>query len=242
MINRTKKSYIIRILILCIVVLCVMFSSFLYVPGLILNYKCASYTEKYIYQLPTDEELLEKIEQTTAEFLNRDTFHKNYLFSKFQFEYIPDSLFFTSDVGVDKTDLKQEGFVEVIILRLRVLAIQGKYQEYKSLFTEYCDDIADCFFTGCRYIEYWQSDNNYPIKPGDDLFELIITEYKNVIDTCSTDIDRYYMLRDLQSICLPYEYYQDVVDWCQEEIVDIMKNYDTDEFMESILEWKGFSA
>ena len=240
MINRTKKRYIILIFISCIV-LCVMFSSFLYFPGLILNYKCASYTEKYLYQLPTDKDLLKKLDQTTAEFFNLDTFHKNYIFSKFQLDYIPDLLFFTGDVGVDKTDLKQEGFVEVVILRLRDLAIQGEYQEYKNLFTEYCDDIAACFFTGCRYIEYWQSDNNYQINPGDDLFELIITEYKNVIDACSTDIDRYYMLRDLQSVCLPYEYYEEEVDWCQEEIVKIMKRYESDEFFKAIIEWDGFS-
>ena len=236
-----KLKYIL-LSIISILLITIIIASLTYGPGLYLNNKCASYVEKYLYELPNDKDLLKEIDKSTGEFLTKNTFEKNYFLSKFQLNYIPDSIFFTGDVGFDKTDLKQEGFIEVIILRLRVLAVQGKYQEYKSLFTQYCDDIADCFFTGCRYVEYWQSDNNYPIKPGNELFELIITEYKNVISTCSTDIDRYHMLRDLQSICLPYKYYEDEVDWCQEEILKIMKNYDSDEFLNTVLEWYGFET
>ena len=240
MTKETKRKFIL-LSIISVLLIILIIVSLTYAPGLYLNNKCASYTEKYLYQLPTNKDLLKEIDKSTEEFLNQDTFHKNYFLSKFQLDYIPDSLFFTGDVGFDKTDLKQEGFVEVVILRLRVLAILGKNEEYSRLFSKYCDDIANCFFTSSKYIEYWNSDKNYPIKPGEDLLELIVTEYKNIIDTCLTDIDRYYMLQDLQSVCLPYEYYEEEVDWCQEEIVKIIKNYEGEEFLTATLEWNGFS-
>ena len=155
--------------------------------------------------------------------------------------YIPDSLFFTGDVAFDKTDLKQEDFIEVVILRLRVLAVQGKYKEYQKLFSEYCDDIAACFSTGCRYIEYWKNDNNHPIKPGDEIFTLIISEYHKVIDSCSVDIDRYHMLLELKYICLAYEYYEADADWAHQEILGIFKNNNSEKFSQEILKWDGFS-
>ncbi len=239
MTKKTKKCILSSVVSVLLIFMLIV--SFTYGPGLYLNNKCASYVEKYLYELPNDKDLLKEIDKATEEFLTKKTFEKNYFLSKFQLDYIPDSLFFTGDVGFDKTDLKQEGFVEVVILRLRVLAVLGEYEKYNALFTGYCDDIANCFFTSCRYIEYWQNDNNYPIKPGEDLFKLIVTEYKNIIETCSTDIDRYYILQELQSVCLPYEYYEEEVDWCQEEIVKIMKSYEGEEFLTATLEWNGFS-
>lgn len=238
--NENAKKKRVKWLVACVLVVCVALVSVLYVPGLCLNNKCASYVEKYLYQLPTDENTLDDIDKKTEEFLEKDTFHKNYMFSKFQFDYIPESLFFEGDVGVDKTDMKQEAFIEVVILRLRILAIQGRYEEYKKLFFEYCDDIAMGFFTGCKYIEYWQRDENYPIEPNDEVFSLIITEYKKIISACTDDVDRYYMLYELQCICMPYDHYDEEVEWTQQEIIKILAKNKGNQFEQKILDWDGF--
>ncbi len=214
---------------------------FLCSPGICLNNKCATYVEKYLYQLPKDQSLLEEIDKTTEQFLLEDTFNKNYFFSRFQINFVRETFSFEETEGFEKTDLKQKFFLEVVILRLRVLAINGENQEYLHLFKQYCDDISACAYTRSQYIDYWKNDENYPLKPDSELYTLIFSAYADVVELCSNDMDRYHMLLALSNVYMLYgEHYKQQIEWCQNEIQEIIKKNERDIFLDKLLTWNGF--
>ena len=104
------------------------------------NNHCVLYVRNFLCSVPKSEILLNDIEEKTSDFLNSETYENGFYLSDFHKNYIKDIVLY----GIEKSNrnlTKQQYFNEVIMLRMRVLAIQGNIEDHNKLFEKYIYDI-----------------------------------------------------------------------------------------------------
>ena len=95
--------------------------------------------------------------------------------------------------GMDLTeaeDIKkrwQEYFNNIIMLRLKALAVLGKSEEYEKLFLESVYDLENCFSTRYCYNGYWYDDPNYSFEQRPDIFNIVVQGYETALSNTNDD-------------------------------------------------------
>ena len=176
-----KKIGFITVLVL----LATMISSFVFVfknyDAILEVNNCKHYVEQYLTCLPTDEAELESIAIVTNKVCSNDDFKTYFLFSEYYKDYIYEIFFYGKISTKERKDMRQEYFNNIVMLRLKTLAVLGDNEEYKNLFLESVYDIENCFNTMYCYKKYWYIDPNYPITHRTDIFNTVVQGYETAL-------------------------------------------------------------
>lgn len=194
--NKNKKVLIISvsfILVFCIFVI----GYYIFNKSNIdTNNHCVLYVRNFLYTSPKSEALLEEIEQKTSDFLSENSYNKGFYLSDFHKKYIKDATLY----GTDKESrglIKQQYFNEVIMLRMKILAIKGNVVEHNELFDKYIIDIENNINTRGQYIHAYLYDENYSLEYNDDVFVLIEDAYVTTYQKCEDMKLKFILLNEI---------------------------------------------
>ena len=161
---------------------------------------CKQDVEKYLAYLPTDEVELDGIAIVTEKVCSNDDFQKYFFFSEYYKDYIYDIFFYGKISTKERDDMKQAYFNEVIMLRLKTLAVLGENEEYESLFLKSVYDIENCLSTRYCYRKYWYKDPNYSIKERTDIFNIVVQGYETALSNTNDDKMEFLIVSNLYDI------------------------------------------
>ena len=154
---------------------------------------CKDYVEQYLTCLPGDEEKLKDIEIITDKVCCNDDFETCFLFSDYYKDYLYEIIFYGKFSNEERKEIKQGYFNDIVMLRLKTLAVLGEDVEYENLFLKFVDDIENCFNTRFRYKKYWYVDANYQIEHETDIFNIVTQGYEIALEN-TTDIGMKYLI------------------------------------------------
>lgn len=175
------------------------------------NNHCVLYVRNFLHSSPKSEILLNEIEEKTSEFLNNKTYEKGFYLSNFHKNYLKDIVLY----GAEKSNrnlIKQQYFYEVIMLRMRVLAIQGNIEDHNKLFKKYIYDIEENINTRGQYLDAYLYDTNNLLEYNDELFILLEESYITAYQECENIKLKFILLNEI------IEFYKDF-DECSEQQV-----------------------
>lgn len=175
------------------------------------NNECKLYVEKYISCLPMDIELLDSIDQITYEVIDCNIFEKGFFFSEYNKDFICDVILYGNFSTEGRKELKQDYFYQIVMLRLKTLAVLGKEDEYKNLFSEYVYEFENSFSTRFRYKKYWYEDTNFPIKDSADIFNVVVQGFESALENSKNNKTRYIILVELIDLYSSVEGHEDKV-------------------------------
>ena len=220
--KKHKKLFILisAVLLICFAVLCYYLIN---IQTIHINNQCFTYVEEYLEQLPKDEAVLSEIDVTTQTFLEENVIEKPIFFTEFFKSYVYEKIFYEGPLDSDADSIKRKYLNEVVMLRLKVLAVKGEEPEYNKLFHEYIDDIEDCFYTSLTYKNYWYSEVAYPIEFSNSIYNIVILAYEKEIEACDDLKLKYLLLNDLAEFYAHFDNCEKEEEMCRKQISEIIK-------------------
>lgn len=210
-----KKIVLISI---CVVVVLLLSFILIKLPEIKMNNLAYEYVEIYLPNLPSDEATLKEIESLTDKLINDNVYKKSSFLSKYQLRFILESLLMGGG------DVKEKCFHEIVCLRLKVLAVLGKEEEYKELFNTYIYDITDGYLSSYMYQGSWDTEENYPLKYNNDIYKIVIGNYEEATANCENASTKYTLLNQMRYFYQGFEETKDKEEYYTEQIVEFFKS------------------
>lgn len=183
-------------------------------PEIRLNNQGYDYVQAYLSNLPTDKSILEDIDSVTYKLINENIYDKSSFLSKYQLRHIKERIFF------GKGDYKNEYLHEIVCLRLKVLAVSGKEQEYKELFNLYIYDIIEGYLTSYMYIDAWNTETSFPLEYNNKIYTIVIPNYETATENCTNVGTKFTMLNQMRYFYQLFEETQDKCEYYRQKVID----------------------
>ncbi len=196
---KKKTGIIVGLVLFAIMISFIVFIFKNYDSILTLN-NCKQDVEQYLTYLPTDEIVLEGILIETENICYNDDFQTYFFFSEYYKDYVYDIFFYGKISTKERKDMKQEYFNNIIMLRLKALAVLGKSEEYEKLFLESVYDMENCFSTRYCYRGYWYEDPNYSFEQRPDIFNIVVQGYETALSNTNDDKMELLIVSNLQDL------------------------------------------
>ncbi len=197
------------------------------IPDIKMNNLAYEYVQEYLHNLPSDEVKLQELEELTDELINENVYKNSSFLSKYQIRVI------LEDILMGGGDTKEKCFHEIVCLRLKVLAVLGKEEEYKELFDTYIYDITDGYLSSYMYQGSWDTEENYPLEYNNDIYKIVIGNYEEATANCENASTKYTLLNQMRYFYQGFEETKDKEEFYVEEISDFFKS-NKDELSEQL--------
>ena len=194
-----KKAVLIIGLVLLVIISSFIVFIFKNYDSIVTLNNCKQDVEKYLTYFPTDEVTLEGILIETENVCYNDDFQK-YFFSEYYKDYVYDIFFYGKISTKEREDMKQEYFNNIIMLRLKALAVLGKSKEYEKLFLKSVYDLEICSSTRFCYNDYWYDDPNYSFEQRPDIFNIVVQGYETALSNTDDDKTEFLIVSNLSAL------------------------------------------
>lgn len=218
-----KKRIIIAlvsvILVVGIVVGVISFLSFKS-PNYTIN-RCYDYSKEYLEiddnlecfaSLPTDKAIQDEIEKYASEVIALGSYEGYMYTTKYLFSYIGDcrenKFFYGNTIGVESLY-----YYEVVILKLKVLLVQDRAEEFEELFSEYSYALSS-HPSLINYIDFFVSDSNYPIEYNDEKYIIMENAYLKTIEEYE-GVQKYFAIWALRDFYACFEETEELSKECE---------------------------
>lgn len=210
-----KKIFLISI---CVLLVLAVGFVIIKLPEIKMNNLAYEYVETYLPNLPSDEATLQELESLTDKLINENVYKKSSFLSKYQVRFILESLLMGGG------DTKEKCFHEIVCLRLKVLAVLGKEEEYKDLFNTYIYDITDGYLSSYMYQGAWDTEENYPLEYNNDIYKIVIGNYEEATEKCENISTKYTLLNQMCYFYQGFEETKDKEELYREQIASFFKS------------------
>ena len=149
---------------------------------------CYTFSKEYLKiednkctaSLTTDNATQDEIEKYASEIIDLGSYEGYMYTTKYSFQYIRDSFHYQFELG-DNIGVESSYYYRVVILKLKVLLVQGRAEEFEELFSEYCYSFCSNIVL-MDYIGFFVNDSNYPMEYNDDKYKIIENAYFKTIE------------------------------------------------------------
>lgn len=157
--------------------------------------RCYTFSKEYLKiednecsaSLTTDKATQDEIEKYATEIIDLGSYEGYMYTTKYSFQYIKDSFHYRFELG-DNIGVEGSYYYQAVILKLKVLLVQGRAEEFEELFSEYCYSFCSNIVL-MNYIGFFVNDSNYPMEYNDDKYKIIENAYLKTIEE-SDDIQK----------------------------------------------------
>lgn len=189
-------------------------------PNYAIN-RCYDYSKEYLEiddnlecfaSLPTDKATQDEIEKYASEIIELGSYEGYMYTTKYLFSYIGDcrenKFFYGNTIGVESLY-----YYEVVILKLKVLLVQGRADEFEELFSEYSYALSS-HPSLINYIDFFVNDTNYPVEYNDEKYIIMENAYLNTIEEYD-GVKEYFALIALRDFYACFEETEELSTECE---------------------------
>ncbi len=173
--------------------------------------RCYEFSSEYLKiqdnecsaSLTMDKTTQDEIEKYASEIIELGSYEGYMYTTKYRFAYMKDSLHYQFEVG-DNIGVEASYYYRVVILKLKVLLVQGRAEEFEELFSEYCYSFCSNIVLK-NYIGFFVNDSNYPMEYNDDKYKIVEGAFLKTIEE-SDDLHALFILGSLMDF---YDYFEE---------------------------------
>ena len=202
--------------------------------------KCYEYTKEYLGIMPDDKAVLDEIDKSTKEFVNKNNFDNSVLFSKYLKRFFEDKFIYHLDDIMGDEAIITSYYNEIIVLRLKTYLIKGEEQNFKELFYKTFDSLDTC----CLYPNYLTDlvkDKNHPVVFGDTQYQIIEKTYNSLLDNAKNELQKYFINESKLRFYSAFDETDDERLKCREFRKELIDEIGSDKIKEEVLKRNGLN-